>query len=318
MGTLNRSARSLRIRTGITLIEVLVVIGIVGVLAAIILPAVQSARETARKTQCGNHLRQQAQAVLDYETANGEFPFFCWKQDLLPYLDETPLYEDIKRRAEQYFKDTGQAYPAFKTADVVSVFLCPSDPAPQQIIHSDTDGDWMSACTNYVWNDGSFGTEFQGFFNSLDKPMDSASIVDGLSTTAMLSETLHSSGENHRLRLVWSSGRNFTSDEVEEFMDYCESLPVEPWNHGYGGAPYRGWAWPAPASWDSGYTHVSPPNRPSCHAHGGARRILTPSSLHTGGVNLVYGDSHLKFISESIDREIWWQQGSSRSRKSDF
>jgi prepilin-type N-terminal cleavage/methylation domain-containing protein len=328
MRTLNRSVPSLRNRTGIPLIEVarrsgwtvielLVVIAVLSMLVAIILPAVQSARATARKTQCGNHLRQQAQAVINYETANGKFPYFCWKQELLPYLDQAPLYEDIKRRAQQYFDDTGEYYFAFRTADVVEIFLCPSDPAPAQLIHiDDRDGSsYRTACTNYVWNDGSFGTERQGFFDMLEKPMSSASIVDGLSVTAMLSETLHSSGENHRLRSIWSSSRNFTPGEIEEFMSYCESLPVEPWNHGYRGAPSRGWAWPSPQPRDSGYTHVLPPNRPSCVAHGGVRRILTPSSFHAGGVNVVYGDTHLDFVSESIDREVWWQQGSSRSRR---
>src|SRR5687767_14523164 len=87
-----------RLRGGFTLVELLVVIAIIGVLVSLLLPAVQSAREAARRSQCRNNLRQIVLAVHQYEGVNGALPphagsvSFSAQARILPYLEQAGLY----------------------------------------------------------------------------------------------------------------------------------------------------------------------------------------------------------------------------------
>src|SRR5512134_1942205 len=96
MGTSNRR--------GFTLVELLVVIAIIGILIALLLPAVQAARESARRTQCNNNLKQIALGMHNYaDTYGGTFPvgeYSCcwgtWLVGLLPYVEQKTLYDQYK------------------------------------------------------------------------------------------------------------------------------------------------------------------------------------------------------------------------------
>src|SRR5436305_3041088 len=103
----NSMRRSLlrRTRAAFTLVELLVVIAIIGVLVAILLPAVQTAREAARRMQCGNHIRQIGLALQNYHGVQGAFPpgafkGVCgykmgWVVRIFPYLEQGPRYDGI-------------------------------------------------------------------------------------------------------------------------------------------------------------------------------------------------------------------------------
>jgi len=137
---------------GLTLVELLVVIAIIGVLVALLLPAVQAAREAARRAQCTNNVKQLALAVLNYESSFKQLPpgygimtatyggngsggqqiEWPWCVRLFPYLEETSLFEAIRWDWNPGTNLT--PYPAGQVAIVgarISAFLCPSDPSAQ-------------------------------------------------------------------------------------------------------------------------------------------------------------------------------------------
>ena len=146
-----------------TLVELLVVIAIIGGLFALLLPAVQAARESARRSQCGSNLRQIGLALANYHAAIGSLPPGCvdkgnkqlaWSLFLLPFLEEQNT-RSLFNMAYSY--DAPQNQPA--TGQVVAVYLCPTT------ARFDTDrldaytADVMPptlttrhACTDYWWN----------------------------------------------------------------------------------------------------------------------------------------------------------------------
>jgi prepilin-type N-terminal cleavage/methylation domain-containing protein/prepilin-type processing-associated H-X9-DG protein len=154
-------------RRGFTLIELLVVIAIIGVLIALLLPAVQAAREAARRSQCVNNLKQLALAVSNYASANGDTLPMHYVDDpwdgnvingqavnqseslharILPFLEQTPTYNSINWFLPARWGgnspgcppdcNAGEVWGVFQmTASTVEIktFLCPSDPNPGQL-----------------------------------------------------------------------------------------------------------------------------------------------------------------------------------------
>jgi len=143
---------------GFTLIELLVVIAIIGVLVGLLLPAVQSAREAARRAQCSNNLKQLGIAIHSYHDAVGSFPISFWRvQDgrptdgvnrhswiamILPYLEQTPVYNSINfavgvaggpNNDYSWMNSTGLMTP-------IATLMCPTDPGPtfSNIARADT------------------------------------------------------------------------------------------------------------------------------------------------------------------------------------
>jgi prepilin-type N-terminal cleavage/methylation domain-containing protein len=130
-------SRPLHQRIGaFTLVELLVVIAIIGVLVALLLPAIQAAREAARRSQCSNNLKQIGLAVLNYESANGRLPagsttngtdrngpyFSTWTVDILPYIEQQALHDlwdktvDFSALTNRKLRET-----------FLASYLCPSD-----------------------------------------------------------------------------------------------------------------------------------------------------------------------------------------------
>ncbi|MCH2183860.1 MAG: DUF1559 domain-containing protein [Mariniblastus sp.] len=152
VGCCRQQKRNMR---GFTLVELLVVIAIIGILVALLLPAVQAAREAARRSQCSNNLKQIGVALHNYHTAHGKFPFggglsggrsgTCnydttadqnhshnWRVMLLPYMEEEALYDTIpifSVRGEMPFNDLMEVLPQQKVP--VPSYYCPSETHPQ-------------------------------------------------------------------------------------------------------------------------------------------------------------------------------------------
>jgi prepilin-type N-terminal cleavage/methylation domain-containing protein len=131
-------------RTGFTLVELLVVIAVIGVLIALLLPAVQAARESARRTQCANNLKQIGLAVQNYHAARNELPpariggggHATWAALILPYLEQEGIAELWDFR-QSYFFQTAEARQA-----QVKIYYCPSRrTSPQLSVFGDVPAD---------------------------------------------------------------------------------------------------------------------------------------------------------------------------------
>lgn len=145
--SVRRTIACARTPRAFTLVELLVVIAIIGILVAMLLPAVQSARSSARRMSCKSHLRNLALSVLNYESTNQAFPpgfvsqprneeSWGWTAFVLPYLEEQALYDNLgvsERRLADLFIAAGGDLSAPEIAWVqtpLPIFRCPEDQMP--------------------------------------------------------------------------------------------------------------------------------------------------------------------------------------------
>lgn len=152
-------------RRGFTLVELLVVIAIIGILIALLLPAVQQARESARRSHCLNNIKQIALAALSFENANSRLPAgsakndlnlqgpytSTWTVDLLPYLDDQPTYDLWDPTAPDGFCDVANQRLRETT---LSIYLCPSD--IEQVGPSAPESGDFSLARGCLWAPGSY------------------------------------------------------------------------------------------------------------------------------------------------------------------
>jgi prepilin-type N-terminal cleavage/methylation domain-containing protein/prepilin-type processing-associated H-X9-DG protein len=204
-------------RHAFTLVELLVVIAIIGTLVGLLLPAVQSAREAARRSSCSNNLRQFGLAMFNYESARGCFPQtdartsnttsgtaagWSLHARLLPYAEESAIGSQIDFAATPFTGGFNNQVPAAQFAAVfatpIPMLLCPSDSAPTvNVCNSGTYGG-----NNYMVSFGSATVSGTNTYWEFSKPTDGivyeksrvkiAKITDGTSKTVIASEAVRS------------------------------------------------------------------------------------------------------------------------------
>jgi prepilin-type N-terminal cleavage/methylation domain-containing protein/prepilin-type processing-associated H-X9-DG protein len=215
-------------RRGFTLIELLVVIAIIAVLISLLLPAVQSAREAARRAQCVNNLKQIGLAIHNYHSAIGSLPWgdgpwwVEWSAHtlLLPYLEQAPIYNSINFSDVQPFGqgalNIDSPINSTATYSVISVFNCPSDSdrltevsghnnymansgsAPNCAYGGNANSQaWSSPSAGpFIYSSSGVDVAPFGIPNFGGSSINLASITDGTSNTAAFSERVKAIGSN--------------------------------------------------------------------------------------------------------------------------
>ena len=333
-----------RQRAGFTLIELLVVIAIIAVLIALLLPAVQSVREAARRAECANNLKQIGLAINAYHVAHnclppGQLLYFNWLDlsaliHILPFLEQQPLYNAFNVEDVYPINGLGPVLPSYPPNTTVArtqvaVFLCPSD------FNRLTNPEGHS---NYCANSGSSpqSTEvickMNGPFVAAqpDARYDGcrvfrfANIKDGLSSTACFSEKVLGLGVgNQRDSAVPSSADlevGTPADVIDTAAYYKKCRAADPIATplAFADGQASGQCWTFGCATDTRYTHVMPPNTQSCQVGGpwyGERGAITASSRHPGGINVVFCDGSVKGIKSSIDPPTWWALGTIAGRE---
>lgn len=294
-------------RSGFTLVELLVVITIIGMLMALLLPAVGAATENARSLKCKNRLKQLAMAMSSYESRFQEFPGYSNAIEIESSSghSERPVSWIIEIMSDMERADIADQWKRSDLGDddlprpFIDLLTCPSDPP------LGTDRAW----TSYVANAGNADADFAGCgmmhtkyplhdpkkptkkmahtISSLDK------LGDGASKTILISENIQAS--------TWDL------PSLLETVRKNPQLPAEK-----GGVPHNVMVWhdtlqPAPEMIINGGT-FAPLDNPMMNS-------ARPSSEHKNGVNAVFVDNHVAFLNEKINYTVYAQLLSSDGKK---
>lgn len=273
-------------RAGWTLIEVLVVIGIIALLVAIVGPAAQQVRSTSRRMSCQSNLRQVGLALDNYHDVFGSFPrpLMTWR-DLLPTLDQVALYQDlVVNPGNEYRKN-------------VLVFRCVSD------------GLNPTGGVNSSLNQGG-GYQTYGYNGMVvtSGPISHKDVTDGTSQTAHVSERLYPANME---RMAWFTPTTQRgASEIDAFAAACRGNRLPPI---YPTITYSDSAGRSLSNSMSGYHAVLGPNGPSCFngppsdpaSTAPDNQALSASSLHRGGVNVLTVDGAVRFVADSVDIKQW-------------
>ena len=284
-------------RSGFTLVELLVVIAIIAMLVTLLLPAVQAAREAARRTQCVNNIRNLALGLHNYHSAKSVFPpgfdsqtnrteAWGWSTYTLPFLEEGALHDTLgvgEQRLADFFRENKPGSPKFVAAVTpLELFRCTSDITPELLPGTgqgarhfrgnNTPGGYEPPTSNYMGSKGYFdnrcppgdpiGCKNTGIFYG-DSKITVAKITDGTSKTFMIGE------RDFRCKAgTWLGARN-----------------------------------PPGAGMYGSYMLIARSNLRFNFPLTGAHNTCTEgfSSAHEGGGNFAYADGSVHFLSNDID-----------------
>lgn len=299
-------------RLGFTLVELLVAIAIIGVLVSLLLPAIQSAREAARRTHCINNMKQLGTAMQLFHDAHHRFPSayestgagsmeapdpqtrdrapgWAWGMRQLPYMEEHSLYEQFDLKVPCWHPNN-----AAIAKTQLAAFICPSASGSEEPFKVRGQSGQVLATFGrscYVASVGQeepWGFTIDDYRNIVDGPLYRNSrtrakdVTDGLSRTVFL-------GEHHPIlsSKTWVGvvpGAKVCPTEQFAFSACDHAATLVQVHSG-------------PAS-DETPSVIHPPNSPLCH-------VCQMYSEHPGGCNVMMGDGSVHFINEMIDQLVW-------------
>jgi prepilin-type N-terminal cleavage/methylation domain-containing protein/prepilin-type processing-associated H-X9-DG protein len=328
-GGVNAQDRQFR-RCAFTLVELLVVIAIIGMLIALLLPAIQAAREAARRMSCSNHLKQWSLALHNFHDAQNRFPRWyvdnaCRNKDgtgvnasafflLTPFVEMPNLFSAMQSSTVRYACDLPEGCGNFP------VLLCPSDNNSSlwslEIAANTAAGHTgQSAFTNYRICRAdlarNWGSTLPRSWSRYNADTDFSSIMDGTSNTIAYSEGLindgtGSTGTNWKMTMAATTSFWPAADWAP---NNCYDLrgPNGQWRSGTTTFAYTGQC-QGRRAWEGyvgnvGFYTLMPPNAPSC-----ARNVrnqddvwVSAGSNHSGGVNCGFLDGAVRFITDTIE-----------------
>jgi prepilin-type N-terminal cleavage/methylation domain-containing protein/prepilin-type processing-associated H-X9-DG protein len=310
---------------GFTLVELLVVIAIIGVLVALLLPAVQAAREAARRTQCGNNLKQSALAMHNYHDTYNKLPggvgrwgccWGTWQVRVLPFLENANI-SNMYVNSDGH-DGSGPRYGAGVNLNVtrlrIAVWTCPSDQpnAPLSNITNhnygvnygntsffNTDlpgppvirfmGAPFMAYTGSTSDDGPIGAPPTTWNREYGRPIGFQEILDGTSNTLMMAEVIQGKGRDLRGFSWWGGASGFVT--------YLAPNSNEP------DVVTGGWCNLDNLRINPPCTTTSTTARP---------RMMGARSQHAGGgVQVSFCDGHVSYIPKTINYNVWNAMGTS-------
>ena len=327
-------SRPLATRGGFTLVELLVVIAIIGTLVGLLLPAVQAARESARRSTCSNKLKQLSLSVLGHESAKRVFPpqagnkdwsnltnsnqwwYISWIPAVLPYCEEQVVYDSVvnflKTNPSSGVNSSSASNPFRQQLNTLA---CPSDPAG--VVQNAT-GDFGN--TNYRGNCGDIllaknAVSARGVFGEwrwannvavTQYPATTiARITDGTSKTILLSESAVGIPNSRDVRSGMAAGLTLSGNPTQ-CLSASDGVTITAASVASALNGHKGDLW---GDSNPGHTHfftAMAPNSVSCTATAGTSVLnsptyVTPSSFHDSGVVVSMCDGSVRFISNTID-----------------
>lgn len=314
-------------RSGFTLVELLVVIAIIGVLIALLLPAVQQAREAARRIQCNNQIKQLGLALHNYHdtyqkfpagahmgdgkdtsctlsTPSGKWRGIPWTVAILPFLEQTNLYDQVNMTGQFVCtkQESGDAANMTVWSTSLEAFQCPSFPAKST----------ENNHTNYYGVMGG-GTDTQGYCQSSNvgrkfynngilfqnSRTNFASIVDGSSNTFLVGETryqLLDGGRSDNHYLGWASTSRGQGSSVTGTLAAAQ-IQINSCDGTCNGDRYD-------TVFDSAGGSYTVPG-----SLGQGLHQRTFGSYHPGGCLFLLGDASSHFVPETIDLNVYRNLG---------
>jgi len=338
---------NLRRRMAFTLVELLVVIAIIGILIALLLPAVQAAREAARRMSCQNNLKQIGLALHNYHDATKALPSRqigpgndqSWGRlaitiALLPYIEQQARYDavfsGVNPDGTTFFTPPNiWANNVHPWRQQLVPFICPSDNPQPRVSPTDGDQARINAPLNYCFCSGDtvvgWHIAVRGLFagwdeGDLSRPgagrsiwQSFGSVADGTSNTMAVSEmvvprTANAKGGVGITPLVAPDGTNNPAAIAPLYNKSTRSYTQPNTAEGF----VRGSQWYHGINYNMGFATCLPPNSGSFNDGGDTRStwgLMSASSNHTGGVNALLLDGSVQFISDTVSTGSGTDQG---------